>query len=365
MLNSVYIENYKGFRHLQIPKLGLVNLIWGTNNVGKSSLLEALSIYVEGGSMQQFENVLSLREEHFPRRFMREGREGKENGVLDLLLHLVHNYDHSALENGAFVIGEDKDKRNIRVRLVKRYRIVRNDELETVTIPFTDKIDDAINDAYSAIEITAPEGKIYVRTDTKYPITQSYNGIAQKCIFISSTSKMFVEMGDLWSTISMTNLEDKIIDALRIIEPRIDKFNILPVESLRERSLVPFVSLKGDLDKRRLSTMGDGINRILRIVLALVNCKDGVLFVDEIENGLHYSVQTQLWKIINQLAKQLNVQVFATTHSIDCISSFANCAKNNDCLAFRIDNFDGEFEVQTYDDVEKLLFAVNENIELR
>lgn len=360
LLKSIYIENYKGFKHLVVPELGQVNLIWGTNNVGKSSLLEAISIYASEGSVEQIENVLNLRDEQFP-KVMSPSTEENDDRLVDVLLHLVHNYSRDILEKGAFVIGESQDKDIIRFRLVKRYRGVKDNGQEIVTAAYNDAIDDTINDVYSAIEITNKEGKNYIRTNGRTSLPKNSSDDC-KCIFVSSATKMFTGIGGLWSSISMTEMEGKIIEALRIIEPRIEKFNILLDESMR---MTPFVFLEGDFDKRRLSTLGDGINRILRIVLALVNCKDGVLLVDEIENGLHYSVQTKLWKIINQLAQQLNVQVFATTHSIDCIHSFARCAKDYGCMAFRLDNYDGEIEVQTYADADNLLYAVSENIELR
>ena len=68
--------------------------------------------------------------------------------------------------------------------------------------------------------------------------------------------------------------------------------------------------------------MGDGINRILTIILSMVNVENGYFFIDEFENGLHYSVQKDLWKMIFYLAEKLNIQVFATTHSSDCINAF-------------------------------------------
>jgi AAA15 family ATPase/GTPase len=68
--------------------------------------------------------------------------------------------------------------------------------------------------------------------------------------------------------------------------------------------------------------MGDGMNRILTIILALVNSDNGCLLIDEFENGLHYTVQENLWRIIFHLSKELNIQVFATTHSEDCIKGF-------------------------------------------
>ena len=62
--------------------------------------------------------------------------------------------------------------------------------------------------------------------------------------------------------------------------------------------------------------------RIFGIALALENAKDGLLLIDEVENGLHYSVQPDVWRFLFQAATKLNVQVFATTHSYDCIKSF-------------------------------------------
>lgn len=68
--------------------------------------------------------------------------------------------------------------------------------------------------------------------------------------------------------------------------------------------------------------MGDGITRLFHIILALVNAKNGVLLVDEFENGLHWSVQEKVWETVFQLAERLDVQVFATTHSRDCVQAF-------------------------------------------
>ena len=53
-----------------------------------------------------------------------------------------------------------------------------------------------------------------------------------------------------------------------------------------------------------------------------MNAKDGVLLIDEAENGLHWEVHDKLWEILFRLAEQLNVQVFATTHSQDCVRGF-------------------------------------------
>lgn len=75
-----------------------------------------------------------------------------------------------------------------------------------------------------------------------------------------------------------------------------------------------------------LGSMGDGMLRVLQIVLKVFAAQGGFLLIDEFENGLHYSVQEKIWNLIFELAEQLNIQVFATTHSWDCIESFSTVA---------------------------------------
>ena len=74
--------------------------------------------------------------------------------------------------------------------------------------------------------------------------------------------------------------------------------------------------------------MGDGIWRLLGLALALVRSENGILLVDEIDTGLHYTVMEDMWKLVNETARRLNVQVFATTHSRDCYESLAAISRD-------------------------------------
>lgn len=114
--------------------------------------------------------------------------------------------------------------------------------------------------------------------------------------------------------------------------------------------------------------MGDGINRILTIILALVNSDNGFLLIDEFENGLHHSIQEKLWEIIFNLANKLNVQIFVTTHSEDCISGFENVLNSPqntlDGKLIRLDNINGKVK-QVEFSKEELKIATDQNIETR
>lgn len=109
------------------------------------------------------------------------------------------------------------------------------------------------------------------------------------------------------------------------------------------------------------------MQRMFGIALALVNSRNGILLVDEIENGLHYSAQPDVWRLIFRLASRLNVQVFATTHSWDCIEAFQKAAQEdtqNAGLLIRLENKKGKI-IATLFDEQELGIATREQIEVR
>ncbi|KPA11061.1 hypothetical protein MHK_008723, partial [Candidatus Magnetomorum sp. HK-1] len=103
---------------------------------------------------------------------------------------------------------------------------------------------------------------------------------------------------------------------------------------------IPIVRIKGVKERIPIKTMGDGLTRLFHIILALVNAKNGLLLIDEFENGLHWTVLPKIWYAMIKLSKALNVQVIATTHSRDCIKGFNENWKSNenDGSFYRLEN---------------------------
>jgi AAA15 family ATPase/GTPase len=126
----------------------------------------------------------------------------------------------------------------------------------------------------------------------------------------------------------LTPNEELVIKALQNIEPMIQR--IASVSFQLGNSFV--FKLAGSDQRVPIGSMGDGILRILGLTLAIVNAKNGILLVDEIDTGLHFSAMYDMWKLIYETAKQLNVQVFATTHSRDCWESLAEIAESENDL---------------------------------
>ena len=162
----------------------------------------------------------------------------------------------------------------------------------------------------------------------------------------------------------LTDSKDDVIEAMRIIAPETEDFALLHSQ---DRVSTIRLRLKDRAVSVPIKTMGDGMNRLFGLGMALACAKNGILLVDEIENGIHWSVLPEVWKFIVKVAKRLNVQVFATTHSNDCLKAFQVGTKSDldmDGVAVRIEKKNGEFSAEIFDE-KRLAVIVKEAIEIR
>ena len=176
------------------------------------------------------------------------------------------------------------------------------------------------------------------------------------------------KLAALWDLTSLTNLESEVISALSLIDDRIS--GVAFVEDISKENTnnnrIPLVKIKGIDEPLPLKSMGDGITRLFHIIVALVNARNGLLLIDEFENGLHWSVQPKVWDVVFQLSERLNVQVFATTHSRDCVEGFEHAWNKYPSLGsfLRLDRKD-EFIKATEYTSETLTDAIDMDVEVR
>ncbi len=105
----------------------------------------------------------------------------------------------------------------------------------------------------------------------------------------------------------------------------------------------------------------------MSVLLAITNANGGVVLIDEVENGLHHSVLVDVWKAIAVAARHNNVQVFATTHSYECIAAAHDAFADNepyDLRLFRLDRRDETISLAKYDR-EIVETALDMNMEVR
>jgi len=216
-----------------------------------------------------------------------------------------------------------------------------------------------------------------------------YEGFRQfKVYFVRSNGLINVDIEDLWENVQLRDSEDFVIKALlplnenlisvRLIEYPPKSGSKVATARLKERVRKPVTNESSFEEISRLhkhfdysepvplKSLGEGMTRLFGLALALVNCRNGMLLIDEIESGLHYSVLPDVWKLIFRTAKDLNVQVFATTHSKDCIEAFAQAAYDSpeEGMLIRLER-QGENIVAKTIEEEMLVDAVNYEVEVR
>ena len=364
ILPSLEIQNFRAFEHLRIEPLGRVNLITGKNNVGKTSLLEALYLYARDGSAVALSELLETRDE-LNRAPLRQ--QASENAsAFKNLKYLFHGRKELADVRASLSVGQIGG-RNIRVGVVSTpLPSVPNENY----VPSSDPI------GIGGLESFVPYISIKPRNGDLQAVSAGF--FMSPNLFIASESKdviphQFVRLAggksnvlsSLWDEIALTPEEEEVVNSLYVVAP-IRKIGFRDrQDGTAER--YPVVLTAGMKEPVPLHSMGEGVNRLFGIILALTAAKDGVLLVDEVETGLHYSVMPDVWRLIFQVAQRLNVQVFATTHSWDCIEAFERAAQENDNAdgeLIRLENHDGDVTATVFDE-RKLNIATRELIEVR
>jgi hypothetical protein len=159
----------------------------------------------------------------------------------------------------------------------------------------------------------------------------------------------------------LTPEEEEAIRALRIIEPLIER-----VAYLSESSGF-VVNLKSSKPRLPLGSLGGGLKHFLALVLNLLSARGGFLLVDEIDTGLHYSVMLDMWRLLVETAKRLDVQVFATTHGLDCVRALARLRNRYpdtaaEVTVHRVEK--GSPKTVVYD-TDEIVIAAEHHIEVR
>lgn len=291
MIESLHIKNFQIFEDLKINELRRINLIAGKNNVGKTALLEALRILFSSGESTVINHILKQRGQFKPSNHNSYAAIYNRN-------YLRNNQDHE------------------KILLVNKLAIKKD-----------------LNSIYKV-----GERNLNPNDNPDYP--------ADTAVYVPFGSSL-ANTRDLWDKIVLTPLEDDVFYIIReTVEPRLVRLDFTS-ENVKVR-------LKDEQQPVPLQTLGDGVQRMLLLAIAIVSAKGKYLLIDEFEAGLHHSVQEKLWDLVFHYAKQLDVQLFITTHSEDTLKSFyyvsSRVENEKEALFIRL-QFDrtGKHEAQIYD----------------
>lgn len=314
MLKSVRIENFRCFKTFELQQLGRVNLLVGMNNSGKTSILEAIYLLLSQAPLEALQRITLSRGEYI---WTTENR-GQEIDIRHLFC------EHEIKIGSRFsIFGSEPDvEEELTVSIQKNEN---NDGIEEGLFEIN-----IIRFGRENEEIGIPLSMHTGISTGLFRIKLGSENVKQKqrVQYIATSSLSTKETMSLFDQIVLTPEEELVVQAMKIIEPHIER--IASVGSGQYISLQTpgglVLRLSNSNERIPLGSMGDGVRRMLGLALTIVNAKDGVLLVDEIDTGLHFTAMSDMWRMIWETAKRLNVQVFATTHSSDCWTSLAAIA---------------------------------------
>lgn len=375
MLESFQIKNFRLFKHIEVGKLGRVNLIVGKNNAGKSTFLEAVELYASNAASTVLLDLIESRQE----TWVSEAQPHSQNFIGNSVRHLFFGHRLPKIGEDGIYLGEISS--NIKLHIsAAAYQNKNDDEGTLRKIRLSDVLDEDLSNV--EIFLVAEEGErtrrlfrldssdirnirrsapriLYERQESEFKYTWQ---------IVSTENMPNRKLAALWDLTNLTSLESEVISALGLIDDRVT--GVAFVEDISKGSgrdnRIPLVKIKGIDEPLPLKSMGDGMTRLFQIIVALVNAKDGLLLIDEFENGLHWTVQPKVWDIVFQLSERLNVQVFATTHSRDCIKGFDQAWNNYPALGafFRLDEKNGLIKATEYTS-ETLNDSIDMDVEVR
>jgi len=327
-INSITLKQFRTFRDLHIDGLGRVNLLTGKNNRGKSSVLEGLRILSSGAVLSVISDILHFREEEIG-RIEEEGNFADSESLFQQISGLFHGFPQLSESPKPITISANGGAQAMKVAMsVGWFPAERGPKGDYHPAPQQTLFGDP--ETIAALVIEAEKGKWFLPLDSlgfrKYLGRRSLYSDEKPCIFISPYSgERTAMLGNLWDKVALSDIEKDVVEALRIIDPQISAVSMIGDPSRSGRRAI----VRADNIPRRvpLRSFGDGMNRLFSLILSLVNARDGLLLIDEFENGLHYSVLLKAWRMIFRLAEILDIQVFATTHSWDTIEAFQKAAQ--------------------------------------
>ena len=313
-IKSITIQNFRGINYLELDDLSNVNLFLGTNNGGKTSILEAIGTLRNGCAY----NLLSICSE----------RSQVRAGIQDLSLLFSFGKNKFAVDSIMGDGGARSVSCSYRTQMTTFDPTVfkrSNDSLATT----------ALLSAYSdarhlngkqmpimdlSVDYNGKKSKeSFLDLDLSFGRVRKQKGDELNIVYLNPADHYRVSPALLAPVLKDPSLSALLSKVMRLFDPEISRFETIPDDIFGDSQIYV---VKTDETKVPISIYGDGSKKALVLAIAVAKARDGILLIDEVETSVHHSLLEDICYFLVKAAKKFNVQLFITTHSEETINCF-------------------------------------------
>jgi putative AbiEii toxin of type IV toxin-antitoxin system len=348
MIRGVQIARFRGICELAADGFGRVNLVIGKNDCGKTAFMEALQLaddaedavhrllLVQRSRLKRAVKSHDLERFWQPLFFDLDAKIGLSIWIVrhDGARHRLEMRQGAVSEE---IISDHRDRRNMRDR-------DDDDEYDSQNIAKSPTW--VLELQLTGHDQTQIQQRV-VGTPTRIKLPPASN--KNRSAWITSGIRLGEDDIRFVSALKQRGQEGTLLELLREVDGRLSGIELLaPGGDVAEL----FVRLDNGTPMLPMALMGDGFQRCLELGSAAAAHDSPTLFIDEIENGMHHLVLEPLWRWIATISSRRNLQVFATTHSEECIQAACRAfhGLNDEGLrVIRLDRLEGRTRATIYD----------------
>ena len=348
MYNTLKLNNFRRFKDFSI-ELKPISLIAGKNNTGKTSILESIFLLHDYSNSDVFLKLLGFRGIYmanvFPQTIWEPLFHGMDSAKA-LIIKMDENFSIQLEKNDRYSLPNDMpdDFKNLIGVSPMNYALSCIIKKEDKTI----KADYIIGN------------KVFLvgHKNNGQPFTTSFAQYMGPNVPLNDNI-----VAEWFGKVELMGKKQKLIEGLKILDE-----NITDITTIVGNGFPQLYITNKQNRRMPIHIMGDGIRKIMNVALTILANPFSILLLDEIENGLHYSLHAKFWELIASLATQEKCQVIATTHSYECINGALEGVKNvelQDNFAYiRLDIEDENVVAKTFTS-DMLEFALTSDWEVR
>ena len=356
MIESFNIDNFKGLKELCMDGITPITLVTGHNNVGKTSLLEALFLFYHHTAPDVFAKLSNMR-----------------SGFIEPLIHLWEPlFFQMNVDQGMSFVLQSDDETEKKLFFKKDTSFMPSVQtppspdimarlLTSVKASYTLEFRYNDKDYTEHGHFSAAQDGIFVNVDTS--LANNERKPMPWTLFInSSTGKVTQDLVEWIGNLEIQEKKEIALDILKMVSTDIrDIFNASQNGAVQ-------LYIKGKNGVIPLKYAGDGMIRLLYMMAAIVSNPDSLILIDEIENGLHYSMYAKLWEMLAKLASENRCQIIATSHSYENIAASVKGIKKagfiGDFSLHRMEKAEGEVKDYCFES-DLLEAAIKADMEVR